>query len=63
MMLGHPAHSIKVRRPAADHKAIAQAVDLIGKASNPIILAGNGAIRKRVAAQLSRLAQKPALAL
>jgi len=53
-----PLTPVKVRRPAADHKAIAQAVDLIGKASNPIILAGNGAIRKRAAAQLSRLAQK-----
>ncbi|RPF98119.1 MAG: acetolactate synthase large subunit [Rhodospirillaceae bacterium] len=54
----NPLTPVKVRRPAADHKAIAQAVDLIGKASNPIILAGNGAIRKRAAAQLSRLAQK-----
>lgn len=54
----NPLAPIKVRRPAADHKAIAQAVDLIGKASNPIILAGNGAIRKRAAAQLLRLAQK-----
>lgn len=53
-----PLAPVKVRRPAADHKAIAQAVDLIGKASNPIILAGNGAIRKRAAAQLLRLAQK-----
>ena len=53
-----PLAPVKVRRPAADHKAIAQAVELIGQASNPIILAGNGAIRKRAAAQLSRLAQK-----
>ncbi|PPR11841.1 MAG: Acetolactate synthase [Alphaproteobacteria bacterium MarineAlpha11_Bin1] len=53
-----PLTPIKVRRPAADHKAIAHAVELIGKAKNPIILAGNGAIRKRAASQLSRLAQK-----
>ena len=52
-----PISPIKVRRPAADHKAIAQAVELISQAKNPIILAGNGAIRKRAAAQLSRLAQ------
>ena len=52
-----PIIPIKVRRPAADHKAIAQAVELISQAKNPIILAGNGAIRKRAAAQLSRLAQ------
>ena len=36
-----PLAPVKVRRPAADHKAIAQAVELIGQASNPIILAGN----------------------
>ena len=53
-----PMMPIKVRRPAADHKAIAQAARLIGEARNPIILAGNGAIRKRAAAQLQRLAQK-----
>ena len=45
----------KVRRPAADHKAISQAVDLILDSKNPIILAGNGAIRKRAAKQLTQL--------
>ena len=45
-----------VRRPAADHKAVAMAADLISAAKNPIVLAGNGAIRKRAANQLSRLA-------
>ncbi|MFZ5914209.1 MAG: acetolactate synthase large subunit [Pseudomonadota bacterium] len=48
----------RLRRPAADHKAISQAVDLILQAKNPIILAGNGAVRKRAARQLVRLAQK-----
>ena len=48
----------KVRRPAADHKAISEALDLIGQAKKPIILAGNGAIRKRAAKQLQRLAHK-----
>ena len=51
-----PMAPTKVRRPGADHKAIAMAADLIAEAKNPIILAGNGAIRKRAAAQLSRLA-------
>ncbi|NMM42900.1 acetolactate synthase large subunit [Rhodospirillaceae bacterium KN72] len=53
-----PMRAIKVRRPAADHKAIAEAARLIGTAKKPIILAGNGAIRKRAAKQLQRLAQK-----
>ena len=51
-----PIAPVTVRRPAADHKAIVAAVDTIMAAKNPIILAGNGAIRKRAAAQLKRLA-------
>ncbi|MDJ0684975.1 MAG: acetolactate synthase large subunit [Alphaproteobacteria bacterium] len=53
-----PMKPVRVRRSAADHKAIAEAVDLIGDAKRPIILAGNGAIRKRAAKQLQRLAHK-----
>ncbi len=53
-----PLTPVKTRRPAADHKAIAQAVELIGEARNPIILAGNGTVRKRAAKQLQRLAHK-----
>jgi len=45
------------RRPAADHKAIARAIEVIGAADNALIL-GNGAIRKRAAMQLRRLASK-----
>ena len=48
----------RTRRAAADHKAIQQACDLIAAAKNPIILAGNGAIRKRAVRQLNRLARK-----
>ncbi|MCH7711713.1 MAG: acetolactate synthase large subunit [Proteobacteria bacterium] len=48
----------RTRRPAADHKAVQQAVEIIVAAKNPIILAGNGAIRKRAAKQLRRLAHK-----
>ncbi len=46
------------RRPAADWKAVKQAVDLIASAKSPLILAGNGTVRKRAARQLERLAQK-----
>jgi acetolactate synthase-1/2/3 large subunit len=53
-----PMTAEKTRRPAADHKAVARAVDLIAAAKHPIILAGNGAVRKRAAAQLRRLAHK-----
>ncbi|MFQ5939076.1 MAG: acetolactate synthase large subunit [Alphaproteobacteria bacterium] len=53
-----PMAPIKTRRAAADHKAVAQAVDIIAGAKNPIILAGNGAVRKRAARQLRRFASK-----
>ena len=53
-----PMKITKTRRPAADHKAITQAVDLIDAAKNPLIIAGNGAVRKRAAQQLQRLAHK-----
>ncbi len=53
-----PLSPRKVRRPAADHKAVAQAVDIIAAAKNPVILAGNGCVRKRASEQLRRLARK-----
>ena len=48
----------KTRRPGADHKVVEQAVDLISEAKRPLVLAGNGAVRKRAARQLRRFAQK-----
>lgn len=55
---GKPMAVARTRRPAADHKAVAEAVDVIVKARNPIVIAGNGAVRKRAAKQLRRLARK-----
>ncbi len=57
-VLGRPMNVYKSRRPGADHKAVTQAVALISKARHPVILAGNGAVRKRAANQLQRLAHK-----
>lgn len=48
----------KLRRPAADHKAVTRAVDVIANAKNAVIFAGNGAVRKRAAEQLQCLAEK-----
>ena len=53
-----PMPATRLRRPAADHKSVKHAVDLIAGAKSPLILAGNGAIRKRAARQLRRLAHK-----
>tara|TARA_R110000787_G_scaffold286352_1_gene404337 strand:- start:4166 stop:5824 length:1659 start_codon:yes stop_codon:yes gene_type:complete len=53
-----PMLPVATRRPAADHKAVKAAVELIANAKAPIILAGNGAVRKRASTQLRRLAVK-----
>jgi acetolactate synthase-1/2/3 large subunit len=53
-----PLEVIRTRRPGADHKAVAAAVEIIAGAKRPIIIAGNGAVRKRAAKQLRRLAHK-----
>jgi acetolactate synthase I/II/III large subunit len=50
---GGPLKRLKVRRPSADSKAIAQAVEAIKNAKTPLILAGNGCIRTRVSNQLN----------
>ncbi len=55
---GDPIKPVKTRRPGADHKAVAQAVDLIVASKNPLVIAGNGAIRKRASAQLKRFAEQ-----
>ena len=53
-----PMAAVKTRRPGADHKVVRRAVELIAEAKRPLILAGNGAIRKRAARQLRRFAHK-----
>ncbi len=45
---------LKVRRPVPDEKSVNAALDLIGRARLPVILAGNGCIRTRVSKQLNR---------
>jgi acetolactate synthase-1/2/3 large subunit len=60
---GAPLPVTKTRRSGADHKVIEQAAELIGAADSPIILAGNGAIRKRAARQLQRFAKKAGIAV
>lgn len=51
---GDPFKPDKVRRPVPDDKVIGQALDIIMNAKRPVILAGNGAIRKRASKQLRR---------
>ena len=52
-----PIKPTLIRRPAADNRAIEAALDLIINAKNPIILAGNGTIRKRASNRLRILVE------
>ncbi len=55
---GRPLGQSRTRRPAADHKAVARALELIEAAKRPVVLAGNGALRKQASRQLRRFARK-----
>ncbi len=48
----------KVRRPAPDHKAVSSVMELIKEAKKPLIIAGNGSIRKRATKQLRLFLEK-----
>jgi len=52
-----PIKPTLIRRPAADNRAINNALDLILSSKNPIILAGNGTVRKRASNRLRILAK------
>ncbi|MFQ5677260.1 MAG: acetolactate synthase large subunit [bacterium] len=47
-----------VRRPSPDYKAINRTIKLLMKARRPLIMAGNGAIRKLASKHLTQLAEQ-----
>jgi len=53
-----PIKPVRVRRGAPDYKAVKQAFELIKQAKKPLILAGNGAIRKRASKHLRLFIEK-----
>ena len=53
-----PIEPRQFRRPVADDKIVNQAWDAIKNAKRPIILAGNGCIRRRASDQLRSFAEK-----
>jgi len=53
-----PMHPQRFRRPVADDKAVDRAFNKIRNAKRPIIIAGNGCIRKRASKQLRILCEK-----
>lgn len=52
---GGPIPRRRVRRPGPDYKAMAHTVDLLERARRPLVLAGNGAIRKLASRHLTAL--------
>jgi acetolactate synthase-1/2/3 large subunit len=52
-----PIPSQRLRRPVPDDKIVGKAMDAIRAAKRPIILAGNGTIRKRASKQLRLFAE------
>ncbi len=48
----HPMTPYRFRRPGTDDKIIDRAFDLLSQAYNPVIIAGNGTIRRRASKQL-----------
>jgi acetolactate synthase-1/2/3 large subunit len=52
-----PLSPQRLRRPVPDDKIADRAIDLIRSARRPVILAGNGTIRRRASAQLRRFAE------
>ena len=53
----------KVRRPAPDYKAVKAAMELIQKAEKPLILAGNGTLRKRATKQLRKFLESTGIGI
>ncbi len=53
-----PLATTRVRRPDPDRQAIAQTVELLTRARRPLVIAGNGAIRKLASAQLREFVRR-----
>lgn len=53
-----PMEVIRYRRPVPDDTAIDRCFEMIKQAKNPVILAGNGCIRRRASTQLREFCEK-----
>jgi acetolactate synthase-1/2/3 large subunit len=52
-----PIPPIRARRSSPDRQSLRHAADLIEKSASPVILAGNGVVRKNAASQLRKFAE------
>lgn len=59
----HPIRPSRFRRSVPDDKVVDRAFDLIQKAKQPIILAGNGCIRRRASSQLRRFCEQTGIGI
>lgn len=55
---GKPMHPRRFRRSVPDDKIVDQAFEMLKTAKRPVILAGNGCIRRRASKQLRELCEK-----
>ena len=55
---GEPLSVVRVRRPDPDHQALQEAVSLLKRAKKPLVLAGNGAVRKDASHHLRELVSR-----
>lgn len=53
-----PIEPIRFRRPVTDDKIVDRAFDMLKASKRPVILAGNGCIRRRASKQLRRFCEK-----
>lgn len=53
-----PLPARRVRRPAPDYQAIDRTIELLEQARRPLVIAGNGAIRKRASKHLTAFVQR-----
>lgn len=53
-----PISPERVRRPSPDYKAVNNAVDIMKNSKRPLVIAGNGAIRKLSSKHLTKFAEK-----
>jgi acetolactate synthase-1/2/3 large subunit len=53
-----PLPARRVRRPAPDYKAVDRTVELLQSAQRPLVIAGNGAIRKRASKHLTAFVER-----
>jgi len=56
--IGEPLTPLRFRRPRPDDTAIGQAIEMLQASQRPVIIAGNGTIRRRASSELRRFCER-----